>query len=179
MRKNATLVLGLIFGLTGFVDSALGQCRIPDSNTKRPFYDVELECAKTNSESSYLTDGKDYRALLSGNEVVEFISMFYGGNQYRIAACTDVGGPLSFTVKDKRGNVLFTNKEYENAPYWDLEFPSTMECSIFVQLAPETIEMAGGSAGTDEASEVDSTTAKKAAAPTEEVCSVIVIGYKQ
>jgi hypothetical protein len=75
--------------------------------------------------------------------------------------------------------VLFTNKEYENAPYWDLEFPSTMECSIFVQLAPETIEMAGGSAGTDDASEVDSTTAKKAAAPAEEVCSVIVIGYKQ
>jgi hypothetical protein len=179
MKKNATLVLGLIFGLTGFADSAFGQCRIPDSNTKRPFYDVELECAKTNSESSYLTDGKDYRALLSGNEVVEFVSMFYGGNKYRIAACTDVGGPLSFTVKDKRGNVLFTNKEYENAPYWDLEFPSTMECSIFVQLAPETIEMTGGGAVADDGSGTDSTTAKKAAAPAEEVCSVIVIGYKQ
>ena len=179
MRKNAVLILGIIFVLTGFTNSAMSQCRVPDSNTNRPFYDVELECAKTNSESSYLTDGKDYRALLSGGETVEFVSMFYGGNTYRIAACTDIGGPLSFTVKDVRGNVLFTNKEHENAPYWDLEFPTTMECSIFIQLAPETVEMNGGSTSTDEASDEDTTATESAAPVEEEVCAVIVIGYKQ
>ena len=108
--------------------------------------------------------------------------MFFGGNTYRIAACTDVGGPLSFTIQDYKGNTLFTNKDYENAPYWDLEFPTTIECSIFIQLPPETIKLAGGNSGKSEtASESDSVTtdARGNDEAVAEVCAVVVIGYKQ
>ena len=81
-----------------------------------------------------------------------------------------------------KGNTLFTNKDYENAPYWDLEFPTTIECSIFIQLPPETIKLAGGNPGKSEtASESDSVTtdARGNDEAVAEVCAVVVIGYKQ
>ena len=175
--------------------NCFAQCKTGVADKKRPFFEVETECAKTNSESSFISDGKEYRALLSNNEAAEFVAVFYANNTYRIAACTDIGGPLSFTVKDKKKNVLFSNKNYENAPYWDLVFPTSVECKIIVSLPKETRELANGgkipeessAAETAEESSDDSAEAP-AAEPKEstkssgsvaEVCSVLLIGYKQ
>lgn len=194
MKNKVIVATGLFLGIVGFSVNGFSQCKSTSEGVLRPFMDLELECAKTKSDPSYLSDAQDYRAMLSGNEVAQFNSIFYGGNTYRVAACTDIGAPLSFTVKDHLGNVLFTNKDYENAPYWDIEFPATINCDLFIQLPPETLELVGGaeepasenepqaeeeSAEADSGSTEEGTAKKTEAKPKVEVCSVLVIGYKQ
>ena len=176
MKKNYIIILALVIGNLISVQNVWSQCKTKDPNKNRPFYDLETECAKNNSEPSYLADGKEYRALLNGSEAVDFIVIFFANNKYRIAACTDVGGPLSFTVKDQSNNMLFTNINYKNAPYWDLSFSTTIECTVTIQLPPETIKMAGGSAPS-----ADTAKAKpeSESSNTGDVCAVLVIGYKQ
>lgn len=173
--------------------NAYSQCRTDVENVGRPFFELETECAKTNSEPSYLSDGKDYRALLTNNSA-EFVVLFYADNKYRIAACTDVGGPLTFYVRDHQDNVIFTNAKYENAPYWDLVFPTTIECIITMSLPEETRTRAFGAAEPvkAEAAPTDSGAAEEAPAEGGEgeskttaktkikpVCAVLIIGYKQ
>ena len=178
----------------GFTLNSIAQCKTDNPDKRRPFFELETECAKTNSESSFLTDGKEYRALLSNNEAADFVVLFYANNSYRIAACTDVGGPLSFVVRDMKKNILFSNKDYENAPYWDIEFPATINCDLFIQLPPETLELVGGAeepaseeepqaeeenARADSGATEQGSAKKTEAKPKVEVCSVLVIGYKQ
>ncbi len=159
------------------MNGVFAQCK-----DRKPFHTIETDCAKQYSESSYLSDGQDYRALLKGNEIVEFYTTFYDENTYRIAACTEIGGSLIFTIKDSRGNMLFTNKDHENAPYWDLEFNATIECEIKIQLSAETQKLAQGSVTTEEKetnTEPDSLKSTEDSTPQASVCSVLVIGYKQ
>ena len=169
-------IMFIVFGIT-LMSDVFAQCK-----DRKPFYAIETDCAKQYSESSYLSDGQNYRALLKGNEIAEFHTTFYDENTYRIAACTDVGGSLIFTIKDPKDNVLFTNKDHENAPYWDLEFNATLECKIIIQLPPETQELARGSVTAKETetnTEPDSLKKAKGTTPQVSVCSVLIIGYKQ
>jgi len=169
-------IMSIVFGII-LVNDVFAQCKDRSS-----FYEIETDCAKQYSESSYLSDGQDYRALLKGNETAEFYPTFYDENTYRIAACTDIeGGSLLFTVIDLKGHVLFTNKDHENAPYWDLEFKATLECKIVVQLTPETQQLAGGSAAKETGTGTGPDSLKKTedTAPQASVCSVLIIGYKQ
>jgi hypothetical protein len=76
-------------------------------------------CVK-NLTAKYISDGQQYRALLLSKEVAEFNATFYGGTTYRLAACSGLkDGSLEFRVFDKQRNLLFTNIEHKNAPYWD------------------------------------------------------------
>ena len=181
--KGITLVLcGMAMSL-----NAYSQCRSDGDDLGRPFLAIETECAKANSEPSYLSDGKDYRSLLTNNST-DFVVVFYADNLYRISACTDVGGPLSFVVKDHKNNVLFSNKEYENAPYWDLDFPTTIECIITISLPDETYALAFGDAPAADGTSADSAATEDASdegsdnkpkAKVKPVCAVLIIGYKQ
>lgn len=187
MKNIRIVTFAVVLCGMGIGVNAYSQCKSDVENVGRPFYEVETECAKANSESSFLSDGKDYRALLTNNSS-EFLVIFYADNKYRIAACTDVGGPLSFTVKDHKDNMLFTNKDHENAPYWDLVFPTTIECLVTITLPDETKTLAFGEATPASDKPADSTAAEgdgdntEAAKPKTEqkpVCAVLVIGYKQ
>lgn len=83
----------------------------------------------------YLSDGQQYRALLLNSEVAEFNSTFFGNTTYRIAACSGLkDGQLVIRIFDKQRNLLFTNIEHKNAPYWDFKFLSSMDCIIEAQL---------------------------------------------
>lgn len=85
--------------------------------------------------SSYIPDGQFYRALLREDEVAEFGLTFFGGTTYRIAACSGLSdGNLIFSVYDKDHNLLYTNKEFNNDPYWDLVIAHTMDVTIEAQL---------------------------------------------
>ena len=80
---------------------------------------IAANCEKHIHEK-YISDGQSYRALLSGSDVAEFQTTLFGGNTYRIAACSGAGDSnLIFRLLDQDKNVLFTNKEFSNAPYWD------------------------------------------------------------
>ncbi|MGB4536556.1 MAG: hypothetical protein WBI34_10360, partial [Tenuifilaceae bacterium] len=58
---------------------------------------------------------------------------------YRIVACTNVRrGNLVFSVFDTEKNLLFTNANYDNSPYWDFRFASTVTCIIRVNVKSTT-----------------------------------------
>lgn len=86
---------------------------------------------------AYIPDGQFYRALLQGDEVAEFGITLQGGTTYRVAACSgDSDGILVFTVRDREGNELFSNREHGNAPYWDLVVAHTIEANLEANLDP-------------------------------------------
>jgi len=37
-------------------------------------------------------------------------------------------------VRDPKGNVLFTNKDFKNSPYWDFKVPKTIPVTIETEL---------------------------------------------
>jgi hypothetical protein len=86
---------------------------------------------------SYIPDGQFYRALLNGEETAEFNLTLFGGTTYRVAACSGLTDRnLVFTVLDRDRNILFTNKEFSNDPYWDLAIANTIDVTIEAQLDP-------------------------------------------
>lgn len=88
-----------------------------------------------NITDEYISDGQEYRTMLLSDDLAEFQATFYGGSTYRIAACSGLtDGNLNITVLDRDRNILYSNKEFENAPYWDLKFVSTIDCIIEASL---------------------------------------------
>lgn len=85
----------------------------------------------------YIPDGQFHRALLNGDEMAEFNLTLFGGTTYRVAACSGLSdGNLVFSVLDRDRNVLYTNKEFSNDPYWDLVIANTIDVTIEAQLDP-------------------------------------------
>lgn len=83
----------------------------------------------------FISDGQQYKALLTGEEIAEFRASFYGGSTYRITACSGQSdGNIVFSLYDKERNLLFTNRDYENSPYWDFKFNATIDCIIEAEL---------------------------------------------
>ncbi|MFT5922109.1 MAG: hypothetical protein ACJAU0_002659 [Flavobacteriales bacterium] len=82
-----------------------------------------------------MSDGQFYRALLYNDQVAEFETTLFGGNTYRIAACSgEDDGNLIFRLYDQERNLLFSNAEFSNAPYWDFVVENSMNCTIEAQL---------------------------------------------
>jgi hypothetical protein len=123
--KKGILKLVLIIG--GFVMVNAASAQIADT--------VANSCAK-HLENSFISDGQQYRALLmNADETAEFHTTLYGGTLYRIAACSGLtDGNLIFSVYDSERNLLFTNSEFKNAPYWDFKINSTLDCVIEAKL---------------------------------------------
>ncbi len=96
-------------------------------------------CAK-NMAKQFLSDGQEYRALLLNNdETAEFHSTFYGGTIYRVVGCSGFAdGNLVFSVFDSDRNLIFTNSDYKNSPYWDFKVNSTLDCIIEARLGSES-----------------------------------------
>ena len=54
---------------------------------------------------------------------------------YRIAASAGSDeNYVIFTVKDVNDNILFSNRNYKNAPYWDFDIRETLEVAIETEL---------------------------------------------
>jgi hypothetical protein len=92
-------------------------------------------CSKHLKEE-FISDGQQYQALLfNANETAEFTTTLYGGTTYRVAACSGfTDGNLLFWVYDTNKNLLFTNKDFANAPYWDFLINNTIDCVIEARL---------------------------------------------
>ncbi|MDD3567780.1 MAG: hypothetical protein PHT92_05200 [Bacteroidales bacterium] len=83
----------------------------------------------------YIADGQEYLAQLKPDQKVEFRTTFFGDNTYRIVACTNLKrSDVIFSVFDTEKNLLFTNANYNNSPYWDFRFTSTVTCIIQVDV---------------------------------------------
>lgn len=89
----------------------------------------------------YISDGQQYQTILSGEEVAEFHVSFLGGSTYRMVGCSGLtDGNLVFNVYDNEKNLIFTNSDFENAPYWDFKFNYSMDCVIEAKLDSKNTE---------------------------------------
>ena len=121
---NRTFLLSLLLA-TGTAASAQTMCQ-----------SIASRC-ETHITTNYIPDGQFYRALLQGDETAEFALTLYGGTTYRVAACSgDSDGILLFSVYDQKRNLLFSNKDHHNAPYWDLAVASTIDVTVEANLDP-------------------------------------------
>lgn len=83
---------------------------------------------------NFISDGQVYTAFLD-REKAEFKTTFYGGTTYRITASAgDKENYVIFTIKDPKGNILFSNKNYKNAPYWDFKVIETLPVTVETEL---------------------------------------------
>lgn len=126
--KNSNIIksLALVFGLITY-SASFAQC------------DTIATLCDKNITSEYISDGQDYRSLLLEDEIAEFSMTLYGGSTYRFAACSGLSdGNLLFSVYDKERNLLFSNTDYANAPFWDFKITSTLDCIIEAQLNPNS-----------------------------------------
>lgn len=99
-----------------------------------------IELCKKHLTPPYISDGQEYRTLLSGEEIAEFHATFYGGSTYRIVANSGIEeGNLKFSLYDKERNLLYSNVDYEYTPYWDFKFNSTIDCIIEAELNNEKV----------------------------------------
>lgn len=138
MKKSIAIITFLVMNLS-FLFRADAQCDT-----------IASVCAK-HIISPYISDGQQYRSLLLADQTAEFHATFYGGGTYRIAACTGLkDGVLIFSVFDEQRNLLFSNKEFKNSPYWDFKVNSTMDVILEATLG-------GAQSG----------------------CAVVLIGFKQ
>lgn len=123
MKHKLIIALTIVFAGVLYSQTASAQC---DS--------IASVCAK-NIAKQFISDGQSYRALLVDDQVAEFNATLYGGSTYRIAACSGfTDGNLIFSIFDQERNLLYTNSEYKNSPYWDFEIKNTINCTIEAQL---------------------------------------------
>ena len=57
MKNIRIVTFGVVLCGMGIGLDAYSQCKSDVENVGRPFYEVETECAKANSESSFLSSG--------------------------------------------------------------------------------------------------------------------------
>jgi hypothetical protein len=94
----------------------------------------DCEVILKGKDKKFVSDGQVYTAFLD-REKAEFKTTFFGGTTYRIAATAGTDDTyVIFTVKDLKGNILFTNKNFKNASYWDFKVPSTLPVIIETEL---------------------------------------------
>jgi hypothetical protein len=109
--------------LLAFSHNAFSQC------------DPTANFCKKHLGNDFISDGQSYRSMLIEEEVAEFNITFFGGSQYRIAACSGLSDSnLIFSIYDKDRNLLFSNENYANAPFWNFKVNSTINCIIEAKL---------------------------------------------
>jgi hypothetical protein len=87
--------------------------------------------------SSFYSNGQSYKYFLGEDEHSEIVTTFYGGTTYRIATSAGLEDNfMVFDILDQERNLLFTNSDFSNAPYWDFEVENTIECTIEAKLDP-------------------------------------------
>jgi len=101
-----------------------------------PLVSELLQSPNENTSSIYISDGQVYKAFVNNEEKAEFKVTLYGGSTYRIAGSTADQGALVFKLYDTETtrNILFSNKKYKNAAYWDFKVENTIDCIVEASL---------------------------------------------
>jgi hypothetical protein len=92
---------------------------------------------KSGEAGVYISDGQEYRVFLDGDQKAEFHFTFYGGSVYRLAASAgSQHRSVIFEVwdTDEKPNLLFSNENFNNEPYWDFKVNNTVEVVVQVKL---------------------------------------------
>jgi len=89
-----------------------------------------LKNDKKNNKA-FISDGQVYQAFVDVEQTAEFKVTLFGGSFYRVAATAGRSDNyVIFSVYDKDRNLLFTNENFDNKPYWDFKIDNTMDCFV-------------------------------------------------
>ena len=120
MRTNL-LIIALFFAA-----SLQGQTETLEKRTKSYF------------DNSYISDGQVYRVMLNPEEEGEFEVTFFSGTMYRVAMSATIPPEnVTYSITDSDKNIIFTNEDFDNSPYWNFVFTSTFDCKIVVNIDKE------------------------------------------
>lgn len=79
----------------------------------------------------FISDGQVYQAFVDAEQSAEFKVTLYGGSFYRIATTAGTkDNYVIFNVYDQDRNLLFSNADHENHPYWDFKIDNTLDCYV-------------------------------------------------
>lgn len=79
----------------------------------------------------FISDGQVYQAFVDAEQSAEFKVTFYGGSLYRIATTAGTkDNYVIFNVYDQERNLLFSNADHKNEPYWDFKIDNTLDVYV-------------------------------------------------
>lgn len=85
----------------------------------------------TKNNKVFISDGQVYKAFVDVEQSAEFKITLFGGTLYRIATTAGLADNyVIFNVYDQDRNLLFTNEDFNNKPYWDFKIDSTIDCYV-------------------------------------------------
>jgi hypothetical protein len=91
----------------------------------------ELLQTDTKNNKVFISDGQVYKAFVDVDQSAEFKITLFGGTLYRIATTAGVKDDyVIFNVYDQDRNLLFSNEDFDNKPYWDFKIDSTIDCYV-------------------------------------------------
>jgi hypothetical protein len=138
MKKQILFFLFLVAGMMVFNTHASAQL---DSTTK---------LTTRRITPPFVSDGQTYFALVTAGQNAAFNATFFSGTTYRIAAASgNTDGNLIFSVysvdpsSPETRQLLFTNSQHNNAPYWDFKVNATVEVVIEATLNPASGKESG------------------------------------
>ena len=83
----------------------------------------------------FVYTGQLNSTVLNEGESAELVMTFTGGQDYRILTCApSYLGVLKFAIYDSNRKLIFNNKDYNNAQYWDFKVTSTEDYTIQVSV---------------------------------------------
>ena len=89
------------------------------------------------NNDSFYSNGQSYKYFFGEDENAEIITTFYEGTTYRIATSAGLeDNYMIFEILDQERNLLFSNTDFSNEPYWDFKVENTIECTIEAKLDP-------------------------------------------
>jgi hypothetical protein len=95
---------------------------------------VETYITNDAKGKPFVSDGQVYVAFLD-NEKAEFNTTLFGGSYYRLASSAGVKDDyVIFSIFDAEDNLLFTNRNHKNSPYWDFKIENTVPVRIQTEL---------------------------------------------
>ena len=85
----------------------------------------------------YTHDGNYHAAVLVEGEEAELYKTFYSDMEYRVAVIGEGKIPnVEFKVLDENKNVLYSNKDNNNAQTWDFKLESSKQLKLVVKVTP-------------------------------------------
>jgi len=119
--RSIPILAIFVFALSGTADA---QCKAFAKNKCIP----ELQ--------NYTHDGNYHAAVLVEGEEAELYKTFYSDMEYRVAITGETNLPaVEFKVMDINKNVLYSNKEHNNATTWDFKLQSSQQLKILVKVS--------------------------------------------
>jgi len=121
MKKNIFILIFLFLGINSYSQDCDSLVNICYGHLKK----------NNQRKETFISDGQVYKAFVDADQSAEFKVTLFGGTVYRIATTAGIkDNYVIFNLYDKERNLLFSNKDHNNKPFWDFKVDNTIDCYI-------------------------------------------------